>query len=85
MSLTTEQVWNDFQAPLQQFIRTRVSDELTAEDILQEVFLKIHQRIGTLKEVKKLESWVYQITPMRLLITTEARSSRGLRSMHQRF
>ena len=62
MSLTTEQVWNAFQAPLQQFIRTRVSDESTAEDILQEVFLKIHQRIGTLKEVKKLESWVYQIT-----------------------
>jgi RNA polymerase sigma-70 factor, ECF subfamily len=62
MSLTTEQVWNAFQAPLQQFIRTRVSDEPTAEDILQEVFLKIHLRIGTLKEVKKLESWVYQIT-----------------------
>lgn len=62
MSLTTEQAWNAFQAPLKQFIRTRVSDESTAEDILQDIFLKIHQRIGTLKEVKKLESWIYQIT-----------------------
>ena len=62
MSLTTEQAWNAFHAPLQQFIRTRVSDGSTAEDILQEVFLKIHQRIGTLKDVRKLESWVYQIT-----------------------
>src|SRR5438105_14724861 len=62
MGIATEQVWEAFHAPLQQFIRTRVSDESTTEDILQDVFLKIHQRIETLKDVKKLEGWVYQIT-----------------------
>ncbi|GAC1391615.1 MAG: RNA polymerase sigma factor SigZ [Ktedonobacteraceae bacterium] len=62
MSTTTEQVWEAFHVPLQHFIRRRVPDEATAEDVLQEVFLKIHQHIETLKEVKKLESWVYQIT-----------------------
>ncbi len=62
MSLTTEHVWEAFHVPLQQFIRRRVADETTAEDVLQEVFLKIHQHIGTLGDVKKLESWVYQIT-----------------------
>jgi len=45
-----------------QFIRKRVADSETAEDLLQEVFLKIHQRIETLSDVKKLESWMYQIT-----------------------
>ena len=30
--------------------------------VLQEVFLRIHQHIETLKDTKKLESWVYQIT-----------------------
>jgi RNA polymerase sigma-70 factor (ECF subfamily) len=62
MSITIEQVWHVFHAPLLQFIRARVADEGNAEDILQEVFLKIHQHIETLKDVKKLESWVYQIT-----------------------
>jgi RNA polymerase sigma-70 factor (ECF subfamily) len=62
MGIATEQVWEDFHAPLLQFIRKRVADSGTAEDLLQEVFLKIHQQIETLKEVKKLESWVYQIT-----------------------
>jgi len=62
MGTSTEQVWKAFHAPLHQFIRKRISDESTAEDILQEVFLKIHQRIETLSDVKKLESWVYQIT-----------------------
>jgi hypothetical protein len=63
MRISTEQVWEDFHAPLQQFIRRHVSDGSTAEDILQDVFLKIHQRIETLKDVQKLESWLYQITP----------------------
>jgi RNA polymerase sigma-70 factor (ECF subfamily) len=62
MSMTTEQVWEAFHVPLLQFIRKRVSDEATAEDLLQDVFLKIHQQIGTLKDAKKLESWIYQIT-----------------------
>jgi len=30
--------------------------------VLQEVFLKIHQHVETLRDVKKLESWIYQIT-----------------------
>lgn len=62
MSVLTEHAWEAFHAPLLQFIRKRVADAETAEDLLQEVFLKIHQQVETLKEVKKLESWVYQIT-----------------------
>jgi len=62
MSITTQQVWEVFHIPLQHFIRQRVSDETTSEDVLQEVFLKIHEHIETLKDTKKLESWVYQIT-----------------------
>jgi RNA polymerase sigma-70 factor, ECF subfamily len=62
MSITTEEIWETFHIPLQAFIRTRISDDATAEDMLQDVFLKIHQRIGTLKDTKKLESWLYQIT-----------------------
>ena len=62
MQTTTEQVWETFHAPLQQFIRLRVSDDATAEDLLQDVFLDIHQHIDTLRDVKKLESWIYQVT-----------------------
>jgi RNA polymerase sigma-70 factor (ECF subfamily) len=60
--MTTERVWEEFHGPLQQFIRRRVSDEAAAEDILQDVFLRIHQHMDTLKDVRKLEGWIYQIT-----------------------
>ena len=62
MNTTTEHVWETFHAPLQQFIRHRVSDDSTAEDLLQDVFLNIHQHVDTLRDVKKLESWIYQVT-----------------------
>ncbi len=62
MVTTTEQVWEAFHTPLHQFIRRRVANEATAEDLLQDVFLKIHQHGSNLKDARRLESWIYQIT-----------------------
>jgi RNA polymerase sigma-70 factor, ECF subfamily len=62
MTTTTEHIWEAFHTPLSQFIRCRVPDETVAEDLLQDVFLKIHQHMDTLKDAKRLESWIYQIT-----------------------
>jgi arsenite methyltransferase len=62
MGTSTEQIWEAFHTPLQQFIRRRVPDDPTAEDLLQEVFLKIHQHIGGLKDARQLESWLYRLT-----------------------
>ena len=58
---TTEQVWLELHERLLRFIRGRVGDEGLAEDILQDVFLKIHTRIDTLRDEDRLESWVWQI------------------------
>lgn len=55
-------IWETFSQQLRHFIRSRVSDEAAADDILQEVFLKIHARLETLKNETKIESWIYQIT-----------------------
>ena len=62
MQTTTERVWETFHVPLQQFIRRRVSDDDMAEDLLQDVFLDIYQHLDTLRDVKKLECWIYQVT-----------------------
>jgi RNA polymerase sigma-70 factor, ECF subfamily len=74
MSTTTEQAWQAFHVPLYQFIRRRIADDATAEDLLQDVFLKIHQHGNSLKDARRLESWIYQIT--RNLIIDYYRSHR---------
>lgn len=62
MTTTVEHVWKTFHAPLLHFIQRRVSDPATAEDIRQDVFLKVHARIATLQDTDKLPGWLYQIT-----------------------
>ncbi|MDO9546839.1 MAG: RNA polymerase sigma factor SigZ [Pelolinea sp.] len=58
---TTEDIWFEYHNKLSAFIRNRVAND-AAEDILQDVFVKILTRIDSLKENTKLESWLYQIT-----------------------
>ncbi|GHO48767.1 RNA polymerase sigma factor SigZ [Ktedonospora formicarum] len=74
MQGTTESAWYALHEPLHHFIRQRVATEEQAEDLLQEVFLKIHTQIETLREHNKLESWIYQIA--RHLIIDQYRQKR---------
>ena len=60
-AVSTEDVWEQLSAKLRGFIRSRVKDDETAEDLLQETFLRIHQRLRTLGDDERLASWVYQI------------------------
>jgi RNA polymerase sigma-70 factor, ECF subfamily len=61
MNPTVEHLWLTFAAELRGFIRARVKDHAAAEDVLQEVFLKIHQRLSSLRSAEKAQAWVYQI------------------------
>jgi RNA polymerase sigma-70 factor (ECF subfamily) len=62
MTTATEQLWETFSSSLYQFIQRRVPDSHSAEDILQDVFLKIHTHIDSLRTHDRLTSWIYQIT-----------------------
>lgn len=62
MNATLDTIYTDFNSQLHRFIAGRVPDADTAEDILQDVYLKIHAKMESLREEDRLESWVYQIT-----------------------
>lgn len=57
-----ENIWHQMHDKLLSFILKKVPDKALAEDILQEVFIKIHDKIDTLKDDTKLQAWIYQIT-----------------------
>ncbi len=62
MNATVETIYNNFHGKLRSFTLRQVSDADTADDILQDVYLKIHSHIGDLRETERLESWIFQIT-----------------------
>jgi RNA polymerase sigma-70 factor (ECF subfamily) len=58
---TIEGVWAEFADRLGRFIRARVADPATAEDILQDVFVRIQRRLDHLRAPAKLQGWLYLI------------------------
>ena len=61
MAKDTESIWKVCSKGLKSFILKRLSDPSLADDILQEVFLKIHSKIDSLKDDTKICSWIYSI------------------------
>ncbi len=60
--MTTDAIWTAFSGRLRGFIAKRVRKDVDIDDILQDVFTKIHAGLGGLKEGEKLEAWLFQVT-----------------------
>ncbi len=56
-----EEIYRNFSQRLRVFVRQRIADDSIVEDLLQEIFLKIHQGLGNLEVRQKLENWIYRI------------------------
>ena len=59
---TSEKAWQKYHLGLHTFITNKISDETAVDGILQNVFLKMHTALPSLKDESKLKSWIYQIT-----------------------
>lgn len=61
-NVDTHQIWIEFGDRLRAFIVQRVRSEADAEDILQEVFLRVHKHAAGVNHTDRLTSWLYQVT-----------------------
>lgn len=55
-------IWQRYQSRLRSFAYRHTHDGALADDIIQDVFLKVYSRMGELKEPDKLPGWLYQVT-----------------------
>jgi RNA polymerase sigma-70 factor (ECF subfamily) len=54
--------WGTYRTTLYRFILRRVNNPVMAEDLVQDVLIKVYERLNTLKDQEKILSWMYQIT-----------------------
>ena len=54
-----ELLWDQYSRRLWVFIHSRVSDPADADDLLQDVFIRVHRRLCCQPEWNKPESWFY--------------------------
>ena len=59
--ITAVEVWHALSVDLRKFLRVRVPTESDADDLVQDVFVRVVEKIGSLRQAGRIESWVYQI------------------------
>lgn len=57
--MTSDELWKRFEEPLRRFVRSRVRSD--AEDLLQEIFVRIHSALPGLRDERRAQSWVFRI------------------------
>jgi RNA polymerase sigma-70 factor (ECF subfamily) len=62
MNASQTEVWNTTQNKLRSFVFRHTHDRAVADDIVQDVFLKVFAKIDQVRDSDKLVSWIFQVT-----------------------
>jgi RNA polymerase sigma-70 factor, ECF subfamily len=58
----TAKLATELSRPLRAFVARRVPSDIDPNDVLQEVLLRVHQRLPSLLDTERLDAWIFQIT-----------------------
>ena len=61
MAILVGDLWSEYRFRLRGYIAKRVRESDAVDDILQEVFLKVHESLQTLKSRGSIAAWLYRI------------------------
>ena len=73
--MEVKQLWQGYSNQLQNFLLSKINNRSDVEDLLQEIFIKTHQNLNTVKEPEKVSAWLFQIA--RNTLTDYYRKSRA--------
>jgi len=64
--MDTKVLWDNYSQEIRAYIQARIQGP-AVDDILQQVFLKAHEKGSTLKDSKAAKAWLYRITQHTLI------------------
>jgi RNA polymerase sigma-70 factor (ECF subfamily) len=73
-------LWEEFGPPLRGFLARRVPPGVDADDLVQEVFLRVIRSLASLRSTERPEAWLYQIARNALRDSLRARLRRDGRT-----
>lgn len=60
-TLSLESVWGEYQSALKSFLHSKVSNPDDVDDLQQEILIKTHQNLATVKDADSVKSWLFQL------------------------
>ena len=61
VSLSFDEIHEEYQRPIQSYLLRISQDETAAEDLTQETFIRVHRGLGDFRGDASLSTWVYRI------------------------
>ncbi|EDP94829.1 sigma-70 family RNA polymerase sigma factor [Kordia algicida OT-1] len=60
--MTTTEVWEMYADDVKRLIMSKVKDAQITDDLVQEVFIKVHTKLTTVKDERKVKSWLLSVS-----------------------
>ncbi len=60
--MTFNEIWEKHKVYIHNFIKSKIDEEHCADDILQEVSIKLHDNLNRKTEVRNYKTWLFQVT-----------------------
>ena len=73
--VAADQLWRELHGRLRAFIGVRVSDPEAADDVAQEVLLRLHRSMDTLRAEDRLDAFAYRIARNAIIDHYRARAT----------
>src|SRR5688572_33126932 len=73
---TLQDIWGELGTRVRRFVRSRVNDEHAAEDIAQDVMLKVQTQLDAVPPEDKLPAWVFAVARNAIIDHYRARAVR---------
>lgn len=59
--MNMDEVWKNYKKMIQAFLYSKLSNKDDADDLLQEIMIKIHNNLDSLESQKRMKPWLYAI------------------------
>jgi RNA polymerase sigma-70 factor (ECF subfamily) len=66
--------WNEIESRLRPYVARRVASAADADDVLQEIFVRMHRGLTALRDGERFGAWVYRVAESVLADTGRARA-----------
>jgi RNA polymerase sigma-70 factor (ECF subfamily) len=66
--------WNEIEARLRPYVARRVASSADVDDILQEIFIRVHRSLAKLHDGERFGTWVYRIAQNVIVDSRRARN-----------
>lgn len=60
--MTTTELWETYANDVKRLIMSKVKDAQITDDLSQEVFFKAHTKLATIKDERKVKSWLLSVS-----------------------